>query len=117
MNPVQKLRALKLKWRLMHPVEGIIKPLIREFWRQTKEVAVNLAWVGVHVYRLIRDVSDIGLSWPSLLILMAFGLLGVIPEVILGLGFWKLYLILLAVEGLRELSIKVSKTWKEKSYA
>jgi len=106
MNPVQKLWAsLKLKWRLMHPIEGIIKPLVCEFWRQTKKAAKETVWLVVHVAHAVRSTIRVALLWPGLLILWGTGLWAWAAGIVSGMSFLKFFLIayaLLLVKGLSQ---------------
>lgn len=105
MNPVQKLWAsLKVKWRLTHPIEGILKPLIKEFWRQTKDAAKQILWLVVHVAHAVRSTIRVALSWPGLLVLWGTGLWAWAAGIYSGMGFLKRLLIVYALLLLKELS-------------
>lgn len=110
MNPVQKLWAsLKLKWRLTRPIEGIVKPLIKELWRQTKDAANETVWLVVHVAHAVRSTIRVALSWPGLLILWGTGLWAWAIGIVSGMSFLKVFLIayaLLLVKGLSQFIVQ-----------
>lgn len=98
MNPVQKLWAsLKLKWRLTHPVEGIIKPLIKEFWRQTKWASKETVGVVAHAMYAVRSIIWVAFSFPGLLILWGTGLWFWAAGVYSGMSFVKSVLVIYVI--------------------
>lgn len=107
-------KKLNLRWRMRHPVEGIVKPLARELSRQLTEAVKEILRLAFHAGDAVCSAVRITFSWPGILVLWGMGLWAWGTGVILGVTFLKLFLVAWGAGVLHDLAHFVTQKMEKR---